>query len=606
MKIHMLAFVFLFAFTQLAFAETTTKPATEKKTEPEKTATKESTENKAETKAEEELEEKPDPSKAKAKAPLFKNLGAHQEHSIATNSPLAQTFFNQGLIFYYGFEWSEAIRSFREATRLDPECAMCWWGLALALGSKANAPMTGNEYTEGKAAADKAKTLAVHGPVSETDYTNALVLRFQHQGKHVPPRIFSCHTTGAMLDASNARELIDYSNAMHKIVMKYPRDNDAKALYAFAVFDAIDWKFWDVNGTINQLTPNILAALDATLAINKRHVGANHYYVHVLEQSPQPENALISADRLKTLVPGGQHLIHMPTHIYFLTGRYHEGTESNQQAIAAYKNYSQQCKSQGFEPEITYLYHHNYDFLRTTATYEGRKKLALSAAQELIANLPDSWLEANADLQGFLAVPYFVKARFGMWKELLNEPKPKEKYQYALGMWLYAQGMALARTGSVKEAEEKSKQLYRIIASGPAPESLDKPGNHLLTIAYEVLAATIADLHEDEASTISHLKTALKIQHDMGYHEPPDWYFPLNQALGDAYLKWHHPGEAINNYDQVLRKYPRNGWALYGIAQSLRALNAPDKAKLMDAQFKKAWQYADIEVPVSLFPMKGS
>src|SRR5262249_39096110 len=151
--------------------------------------------------------------------------------------------------------------------------------------------------------------------------------------------------------------------------------------------------------------------------------------------------------------------------------------------IAAYKNYSQICKSQGFEPEITYLYHHNYDFLRTTATFEGRKQVALTAAQDLITNLPATWLEQNSDLQGFLPVPYFVKARFGMWKELLNEPMPKEKYQYALGMWHYAQGLALARTGNLKEAEDRANQLYRIIKNGPAADSLNKSGNQLLTVA---------------------------------------------------------------------------------------------------------------------------
>lgn len=548
---------------------------------------------------------KADPAKAKAKAPFFKNLGTHQEHSIATNSSLAQLFFNQGLILFYGFEWGESIRSFREATRLDPECAMCYWGLALALGSKANAPMNGHEYSDAKAAAEKAKRLAANGPVAETDYTNALVLRFQHEPKLASPGMFSCHTTGAMLDASNAKELIAYSDAMQKLVMQYPRDADAKALYAIALFDAIDWKFWDAEGRINTLTPSVKAALDAALAMNKRHVGANHYYIHVLEQSPQPENAMVNADRLKSLVPGGEHLLHMPTHIYFLTGRYHEGSEANQNAIAAYKNYAQACKNQGFEPEVTYLYHHNFDFLRTTATMEGRKQLALSAAKDLTANLPATWLEANSDLQGFIPVPYFVKARFGMWQELLKEPKPKDQYQYAVGMWHYAQGLALARTGNLPAAEDSAKQLYKIIANGPAPDSLGKSGNQLLTIAYQVLSASIADLHHDEGSTINHLKTALKVQHDMGYHEPPDWYFPLNQALGDAYLKWGHPYEAINMYDQVLRKYPKNGWALFGIVQSLRDLKAMDKAKQVESQFKKAWQYADIKEPLSLFPQEA-
>ncbi len=534
-------------------------------------------------------------------APQFNNLGSFH-HEVSTTIPLAQQFFDQGFVLFYGFEWGESIRSFKEATRLDPNCGMCYWGLALALGNKINAPMTGHEYSDAQSAIQKALSLKAYETPAEQDYIKALSLRFQHAPKFSNEvGVFSCHTPSSQQDESTPKEMIAYSNAMKKMVEKYPTDNDAKALYAYALFNRISWKFWDANAKINPITPTIIKILKSTLANNPLDIGGNHYYIHVIEQSPQPKDALASADRLKTLVPGSEHLVHMPAHIYFLTGRYHQGTEANLQAIEAFKQYNKTCYAQGFEPEINYLYFHNYDFLRTTAAMEGHKKLALSAAKQIIDKPFSSWLVNRPTLQWFIPIPYFVEARFGMWKELLNEPMPKSDYQYALGMWHYVQGMALAHTGHIKDSEKELSNLKKIIAKGKTDSNLGKEGLNLLKIANEILAATIANFQGNEKSTLTHLILAAKIQHDMGYHEPPDWYFPVKQALGDAYLKWGHPQKAKEMYEQDLHQYPQNGWSLYGLAKSLRALGENEKAAHIEEEFKKAWKDADIPAPISLF-----
>ncbi|MGA2655690.1 MAG: hypothetical protein ABSF18_06900, partial [Gammaproteobacteria bacterium] len=354
-------------------------------------------------------------------APKFNNLSSFH-HEISTKVPGAQRFFDQGLVLFYGFEWGESIRSFKEATRLDPVCGMCYWGLALALGNIINAPLTGHEYSDAQSAIRKALSLKSYETPEEKEYINALALRFQHAPK-ISNNVgaFSCHTSSSKHDESTAKEILAYSDAMKKITEKYPDDNDVKALYAYALFIVKD----------------------------QLHIGGNHYYVHVIEQSPQPEEAMDSADRLKTLVPGSEHLVHMPTHIYFLTSRYHQGTEANLQAIEVYKQYNNACYAQGFEPEINYLYMHNYDFLRTTAMMEGRKELALSAVKQMVGKPFSAWLRNEPTLQWFIPIPYFVEARFGMWKELLNEPMPESSYQYGLGMWYYVQGMALVHTGRI-------------------------------------------------------------------------------------------------------------------------------------------------------------
>ena len=537
------------------------------------------------------------------KSPLFDNLGS-LNHPISSKIPLAQRFFNQGLVFFYGFEWSESVRSFQESVRLDPNCGICHWGLALALGSKANAPMIGHEYTDAQAAIKKAIALTLNGTDSEKSLIHALSIRLRHdQAKTEEMRSFSCHFTAAELSSSQ-KDLLDYSEEMRRVVEKFPKDNDIMVLYAYSLFDLIEWKFWDEDKKINSRTPILLAALEKVLRRDKMHPGANHYYVHVIEQSPNPGKALEIADRIGTLVPGSEHLVHMPAHIYFLLGRYHDGTIANLNAIEAYKNYSKICRAQGFEAETTYLYHHDLDFLRSSATVEGRRQLALSAAQQLVENTPASWIQKDSSLQGFWTVPYFVKARFGMWTEILKETAPDPKFTYLSGIWHYSRGMALAHTGNLEESKKEATELAAIIRNNPWKRkgaTIAESHFNLLRIGNEVLGATLANLQGDESATLSHLQAGVQIQFEMGYHEPPDWYFQLTEAMGDAYLKWAHPEKAVVTYEKALKQYPKNGWVLFGLAKSFRKLGNQQKAKEAELEYQKAWRYADIGSPVALF-----
>lgn len=537
----------------------------------------------------------------KLQAPLFNNLG-YLHFPVSTKVPLAQRFFDQGMVLYYGFEWSESIRSFKEAVRLDPNCGMCYWGLALANVSKINAPLSGHEYRDGKNAIQRALLLKNKETSVEQAYIRALARRFQHNPKKITPAagIFSCHTSSTSVDVSSQTELLNYAKAMKTVVDTYPLDNNAKALYVYALFDISKWNFWNANNMINPVTLTVIKTLKSILSSDKSHIGGNHYYIHVIEQSPNPENALESADRFKTLVPGSEHLVHMPAHIYFLTGQYHEGSQSNMQAIEAFKTYNKICHEQRFNPEINYLYFHNYDFLRTTAVMEGRKFLALSAAREMLDQPFTTWLTNELYLQWYIPIPYFVEARFGMWRDILKESKPNEKHQYALGMWHYARGMAFAHTGNIINAEKESSALNKIINKGPTDNNLQINGINLLNIANSILKATLADHKGNEQLMLIYLKKADKIQHDMGYHEPPDWYFPVKEMLGDAYLKWNHPQQAVAMYRQDLKQYPKNGWALFGLAKSLRQLGKNQEADYVIQEFKEAWKYSDIVAPIAL------
>ncbi|WP_454785342.1 tetratricopeptide repeat protein [Legionella sp. WA2024007413] len=540
---------------------------------------------------------------SKPLAPVFDNLGSFH-FNVSTNNKSAQKFFNQGMVLFYGFEWGESARSFKEAMRLDPQCGMCYWGFALATGSKINAPMTGHEYQDAKQAIEKAVSLKQYMTPQENAYILALMERFKHQPRPQETEssgTFSCHRSSTNFDKSSSTEMAAYAEAMEKIIAHYPTDHNAKALYAYALFEVIEWKFWGIDGKENPKTVLIVNALKNILANEPEHIGANHYFIHAIESSKEPQKAMDSANRLTTLVPGSEHLVHMPAHIYFLTGKYAQGSESNLKAIDAFNTYNTTCRQQGFAPEINYLYMHNYDFLRTTATMEGRQKLALWAARKMLAPPFNDWLKNEASLQWFIPIPYFVQARFALWDDLLKEPKPSKEYQYALGMWHYAQGMALSHTHQIKQAQQELTELKAIIEQGPSKKNLEKNGVSLLKIAAAVLTARLEAIQGNKEESINQLKIASAIQHDMGYHEPPDWYVPIKELLGDVYLRWNRPLEAIKMYEADLKQYPNNGWALWGLSNSLKKMGRTKDAEQVEKKFHEAWSAADVKTPPNLF-----
>lgn len=530
-------------------------------------------------------------------APLFDNLGAYHRR-ISTEQPMAQRFFDQGMTLFYGFHWNEAIRSFREATRLDPLCAPCHWGLALGLAHKVG-PLHGNEYAQAKAAIDTARTLKSRASPVERDLIEALAVRYR-RAPEIPAASDGgpgCHPSDHM-DKLVAKEKSAYLRAMRKAMDKHPQDLDAKVLYSAAVF----WgkplpKVAAQDTNVGAAT----VALQEVIRKDPAHAGAHHYLIHLVEAYPHRDMALPSADALKTLVPGAEHLVHMPSHVYFLLGRYHEATESNIQAVAAFRQYERDSRAQGFEPEINFLNMHDQDFLRASAAMEGRRDLAVGSAREIIAAPFPAWLEQQASLQWYIPISNFEQLRFGMWDEVLTTPMPDKRHAYARGMWHYAQGIASAQTGNEQRTREQSRALQTIIAGGESESVLGKNGHTLLKIAHAILTAKIADRDGDGKLALTELRRAMKLQNGMPYHEPPDWYFPVTQALGDAYLKWGGPDKAAQMYREALDRHPENGWSLFGLAASLRAAGKSADAAKVEERFNAAWRNADITQPISLF-----
>ncbi|HVE44498.1 MAG TPA: hypothetical protein VNC84_05120 [Gammaproteobacteria bacterium] len=540
--------------------------------------------------------------KIQLNAPLFDNLGKFH-HPITTKNSLAQRYFDQGLVLFYSFEYGEAIRSFRAAIKADPDCAMCYWGLALALGSKTDMPLNGHELIDAKTMVGFAMEKVDQRNLSERLYIAALAQRYADLPAQKTDEFSGLCSSYSAVTGSSVKK---YAFAMKKLSALLPDDADAKTLYAASLFDLTEWDFWSIQGKPNLHTLETINILESAMKIDKNNPGANHLYVHIIEWSQHPEKALPNAKRLSKLVPGSEHLAHMPCHTYYSIGLYHDATLSNQLAIQIYKNYVNSCKAQGFEPEIQYLYYHNYDYLITAASMEGRKKLSINAADELAKQIYPL-AEENPALQKMLTDKMLMLVRFGEWEEILKIHPPSSRFQYALAIWYYAQGIAEVKLGKINAANKHLRDLQQIIKQGPINVNLSQTGITLMQIAENILKGMIEDSSGQFGYALIDFKKAVSLQDTMISADPPPWYFPARQLLGAFLFKSRHFAEAKSIFMEDLKKHPHNGWSLYGLSKSLRQLGedqeADQEADHFNNEFKKSWKYSDIPVPVFLFSL---
>jgi len=519
-------------------------------------------------------------------APLLEGMG-NLHWAISSDSELAQRYFDQALTLAYGFNHLEAERSFREAARIDDECAICFWGAALVLGPNINDPVPSperemNAYrTLGEAVAR-----VEHASAKE----RALIEALQNRYVATPPE------DRAALDLA-------YADAMRSVAKRFPDDMQIQTLFAEAMMDTMPWAYWTEDGEPKPLTEEVLATLDFVIENEPDHPGANHFYIHAVEQE-QPERGVAPADRLRRVVPGAGHLVHMPSHIYIRVGRYHDGSLANELAVEADDDYVTQCRAQGIYP-VAYV-PHNHHFLWATTTMEGRSADALAAARHTAGHVEVSLMREPelAMLQHFSAIPYYALVRFGKWDEILAEPAPEEDLLYPTAVWHYARGIAYARAGKLDEARAELAQV-RAIAADPRLAPLRiwglNPMTSLAEIAAAVLHAEIAAARKDIKTAVAELRKAIAIEDALIYGEPPDWFYPVRHNLGAILLEAGRARAAEKIYREDLARFPDNGWSLLGLAQSLRAQGKKQEAAEAQRRFEAAWRYADIEITASRF-----
>jgi tetratricopeptide (TPR) repeat protein len=516
-----------------------------------------------------------------ALAPRLQKLGNHV-FLVSTKNRQAQLFMNQGLNLSYAFNHAEAGRAYREAARLDPNLAMAYWGEALALGPNINAPMDPASEPKALEAIQKAVALKSKASPREQALIDALTQRYSGRAED-----------------RRARD-VAYADAMRKVHLQFPDDQDIAMLYVESVMDLRPWGYWTRDGVPYERTAEIVALTEKVIARNPNHPGALHLYIHLME-AYQADKAEVAADRLLTLMPAAGHMVHMPAHIYQRVGRYADAERSNEMAIAADEDYISQCRAQGLYPMA--YYPHNLHFLWFAATAEGRSQLAIEAARKAASKVSDETLKAVPLLAGFRVVPYFALTRFGKWDEMLREPEPPATSAYLRGQWHYARGTAFLGKGQTNEAEQELSKLNEILVD----KSLDGPlfspntGRAVLSIAQEVLGGEIAAAKKNYDAAVAHLERAVRLEDALVYTEPAEFHYPPRHALGAVLLEAKRPAEAETVYWEDLRRNRENGWALFGLMQALKAQGKNDDAALVEARFKKAWARADVTLTASRF-----
>ncbi|HSD70720.1 MAG TPA: hypothetical protein VLB07_14270 [Woeseiaceae bacterium] len=524
---------------------------------------------------------------ARAGAPLFDGMGNHH-HPITTSDPAAQRYFDQGLVIDFAFNHAESARSFRAAQKLDPSCAMCYWGEALALGPNINvtsngkAVMSDDERRTAYAAIQKALTLKAGASQKEQDYIDAMATRYNG-------------------DPSTPREPLDlaYVDAMRALHAKYPDDDDAASLFAESIMNTMPWDYWLDGENPKPLAAEAIAALETVLGRSPRHPMAIHLYIHAVEASSSPQRAEGPADVLATLVPGAGHLVHMPSHIYWRVGRYNDASEANIRAAAVDEAYIAACNAQGFYPAA--YYPHNIHFLWAAASMEGRSAIAIEAARKVAANVRLEMIEEFPGVEFFHTIPLLGLVQFGRWDDILAEPKPAENLEYSNAIWHYARATAFAARGELDSARQEHAALVPLRQATDVVflDSILYPATMLLEIADELVQGDIAMAEGDHDKAVSHFETAVAVQDKLPYTEPPFWYYPTRHTLGKALLAAGDAAAAEAVYRRDLEIYPHNGWAMFGLIQSLKAQGKD--ASTEESMFGHMWSLADVTLAASRF-----
>jgi tetratricopeptide (TPR) repeat protein len=512
---------------------------------------------------------------------LLPGLG-HLHHPIATTSPEAQQFFDQGLTLVYGFNHDEAIKAFRRAAELDAASPMPHWGIALALGPNINLEVDPEREKAAFEEAQRARALAVSAPANERAYVDALAKRYSDDP-----------------NADLKALAVQFKDAMRDLSRRYPDDLDAATLYAESLMDLRPWQLWSIAGTPAEGTEEIVAVLESVLRRDPAHIGANHYYIHAVEASRTPERGLVSASRLETLVPAAGHLVHMPAHIYMRTGDYAAAVASNARAAQVDRDYMARAGAEGVYPLM--YYSHNIDFLASAAMMTGQLAEASRAADELVTKATAAIAQMPM-IEPFAAKKLYVGLRFARWSDVLTLPRPDPQHKILTTLWHFGRGVAHAALRHTTEAERERAAYVEARGAVPPDTAFNyNSAGAIFGIADAVLEARIAVAKDDDAAAVAAWARAVAAQDALNYDEPPDWFYPVRESHGAALLRVGRFEEGEGVFRADLDRNPRNGRSLFGLWQALRAQRKDAAAALVEKQYEAAWQHADVALRLTDF-----
>jgi tetratricopeptide (TPR) repeat protein len=519
--------------------------------------------------------------------PLFDDLGTYHR-AVTTASPSVQAYFDQGLRLLFAFNLEEAQRSFAEAVARDPDCAMCYWGLGMSLSPHYNLPGLAERTSAGARAVAAGLAVAAGKPTVEGDLLRALTKRLSDPAPESMDGFYA-------LDAA-------YAGAMRELAAKYPDDLDIQAYHAEALMNLRPWQLWNADGTPAPGTLEIVERLEAVLAKDANHPGANHMLIHALEASPTPERAIAAAERVGKTTPGAAHMVHMPSHIWAQVGRWADAAAANREAIEVDRNYL------GSSPEAAAGFYgmyaaHNYQFLWWSACQTGRYAEAIENARAAAGLMSFDTLRAFPGMDFFLGYPIWTQIRFGRWAEALLESEPPTEFVYAHAVWRAARGVALARLGRLEDAQAELRAIDAARVTLPKELVIAfTPVDELVGLARDWVAGEIALAAGDAEGAATHLGAAFDAEGRLTYNEPPDWYISVAPTYGEALLAAGDVAGAATAFRTDLERYPENGWSLAGLARTLERQGQAGEAAALRERLRAVWGDADSAPPFAGAP----
>jgi tetratricopeptide (TPR) repeat protein len=503
-------------------------------------------------------------------------------HPVKSSNPQAVRLFEQAMALDYGFSHNQAEQCFRGALALDPQMAMAYWGIALVLGTNYNLPVDDEREKRAYESVQKALALSADGPRNERDYIEALAKRYTDKAN---PDYDS-------LDVA-------YHNAMRDVYKRYPNDLDAATLFAESGMNLHPWKLYDQDGNPAPGTEEIVAVLESVLRRDPNHLGANHFYIHAVEASKHPKDALPSAERLGGLAPASGHLVHMPSHTYIRVGDHENGKESNEAAVRVDDAYFSVAHPQGVYPLMYYT--HNLHFLAVENAFLGNYASSLQAAQQAQRYVASHIKEMDM-LDFFYSLPLQIMVRFRRWDEINGVQRPDASQPVTAAFWHFAQALAAAHASNLDRARAELADL-QAAAAAMAKVTINSSGPHnsevIPQIMAEIVEASLAQVQHQREAEIAHLQNAVSLGDTLDYGEPPDWLSPTRESLGAAFLADGDSSRAESVFREDLKRNPRNPRSMFGLAEALKSEGKTADSDAVLQEFREAWRHADTKLVIS-------
>jgi tetratricopeptide (TPR) repeat protein len=415
--------------------------------------------------------------------------------------------------------------------------------------------------------------LARNAPENEQAYVQALVKRYSKDPQEDRQKL-----------------AVAYKDAMKGVKEQYPDDLDAATLYAEALMNLRPWQLWTADGLPAEGTLEIVEVLEGVLRRDPNHPGANHYYIHAVEASKTPERALPSATRLGSIMPGAGHIVHMPSHIFLRLGDFQSSANVNLTASEVDRKYIERSGAKGVYPLM--YYSHNLHFVSYARMMQGKYDEALDYARRLRKNVEGA-IDEMPMISPYGAFEWLILTRFAKWDEMLVQARPREKNRFLNAMYRYSRGLAFAGLGKVAEAKEERAEMEEITCGIPEQEMLMiNSVRKVLAIGLADLDARIARAQNDAEGEIAQWRRAVELQDKLSYMEPPEWHYPVREALGGALLRQGKAAEAETVFRKDLEINPRNGRSLFGLLEALKVQQKSVSTDWVRKEFSEAWKYS--------------